>query len=129
MMNRIILSIFAVGLCFSVGHALQCYKCDICFLDLFYNKFTCADGDQCFSGVGKAAGVLDIKTKGCLKVTDCNKTTTTQFPSISNATIYSLTKTCCSSDLCNAAPGLSRLSILHLALATLTTAFMTKVLV
>ncbi|XP_029587176.1 sperm acrosome membrane-associated protein 4 [Salmo trutta] len=125
-MNRIILSIFAVGLCFSVGQALQCYKCDLCIWNVFQTNVTCNAEEQCFSGVGKAAKFLEIKTKGCLNRNDCNKVTQTTFPSISNTTVYSVNKTCCSSDLCNAAPGLPRMSILHLALAT---TFMTKVLV
>ncbi|KAM9420209.1 prostate stem cell antigen-like [Salvelinus alpinus] len=122
-MNRIILSIFAVGLCFSVGQALQCYECQIC---LFKTKVTCEAEEQCFNGVGKAAKVLDIKTKGCLKMDKCNMVTDTKIPYISNTTVYSVNKTCCSTDLCNAAPGLPRMRFLHLALAT---TFVTKVLV
>nr|XP_046183080.1 sperm acrosome membrane-associated protein 4-like [Oncorhynchus gorbuscha] len=125
-MNRIILSIFAVGLCLSVGQALQCFNCELCVFNLFQTKVSCGPDEQCFNGVGKAAQVLDIKSKGCLKMNDCNKVSTTKFPSISNVTVYSVNKTCCSSDLCNAAPGQPRMRILHLALAT---TFMTKVLV
>nr|XP_046191417.1 lymphocyte antigen 6D-like [Oncorhynchus gorbuscha] len=129
-MNRILLSIFAVGLCFSVGQALKCYKCDLGFWDLCYTtEVNCNAGENCFSGVGKAIKFVDIKMKGCLKVNECNKTITTDFPNSSNRTVYNIMKACCDTDLCNAAPGLPRMSILPLALATLSTAFMTKVLV
>ncbi|XP_024251888.1 sperm acrosome membrane-associated protein 4 [Oncorhynchus tshawytscha] len=129
-MNRILLSIFAVGLCFSVGQALKCYKCDLGLWDLCYTtKVDCNAGENCFSGVGKAVKVLDIKMKGCLKVNECNKTTTTDFPTSSNHTVYDIKNSCCDTDLCNTAPGLPRMSILPLALTTLSTAFMTKVLV
>ncbi|XP_010898768.3 sperm acrosome membrane-associated protein 4 [Esox lucius] len=129
-MNRIILSIFALGLCFTVGHALQCYKCDLGIWNLcLTSSVTCSSGQQCFSGVGTAAGFVDIKTKGCLALGSCNQTTTTSFPAGSNTTVYSLTKTCCNYDLCNGAPGLPRATFLTLALGTLITLFMTKVLV
>ncbi|XP_041740738.1 sperm acrosome membrane-associated protein 4 [Coregonus clupeaformis] len=129
-MNRILLSIFTVGLCFAVGQALKCYKCDVGFWNMCYTtEVNCNAGEYCFSGVGHAIKIVDIKMKGCLKLDECNKTTTTNFPSDSNHTVYNLTKSCCDKDLCNAAPDLHRMSILPLALATLTTAFMTKVLV
>lgn len=76
------------------------------------------------------AKVLDIKTKGCLKVADCNQTSQVNFPtSSSNATVYTLTKMCCSTDLCNAAPGLPGTSGLSLALAAVTALFVANVLV
>ncbi|KAM4630918.1 prostate stem cell antigen-like [Polymixia lowei] len=130
-MNRIILSIFAAGICFAVGHALQCYKCDIGFGDVcFTRKTTCDAGEHCFSGSGKAISAIDVKMKGCIKVADCNKTQQVNFPSSdSNTTAYTMTKICCDTDLCNAAPGLPRVTALPLALATLVTVFMAKILV
>uniref|UniRef100_A0A4W5NW52 Lymphocyte antigen-6, epidermis n=1 Tax=Hucho hucho TaxID=62062 RepID=A0A4W5NW52_9TELE len=129
-MNRILLSIFAVGLCFAFGQALKCYKCDLGLWNLCYTtEVKCNDDENCFSGVGKTVKVVDIKMKGCLKVDECNKTSSVQFPSSTNYTVYDMLKTCCDKDLCNAAPGLPRMSLLPLAFATLTTAFMTKVLV
>lgn len=74
----------------------------------------------CFS----TAGVLDIKTKGCLAVSECNSTKDVKFPeSDSNTTVYTMTKTCCNTDLCNAAPGLPGAGGLSLALATFTALF------
>ncbi|KAM9339776.1 sperm acrosome membrane-associated protein 4-like [Symphorus nematophorus] len=131
-MNRIILSIFAVGFIFAVGQALQCYKCSIGVGDLcITTKTTCESGEHCFSGIGTAAGVLDIKMKGCLKVADCNQTKEVNLPaSSSNSTsVYSMTKTCCETDLCNAAPGLPGASGLGLALATVTALFLANTLV
>ncbi|XP_078123651.1 sperm acrosome membrane-associated protein 4-like [Sander vitreus] len=126
-MNRIILQLFALGFCFAVVQALTCYKCDLGLGDLCFTTQTmCQSGEQCFSGVGKAAKVVDIKTKGCLAVAKCNSTEQTTF---SNNTVYSLTKTCCNTDLCNAAPGLPGTSALNLALATITALFVANVLV
>lgn len=68
--------------------------------------------------------------KGCLAVADCNQTKDTNFPSSdSNATVYTMTKTCCNMDLCNTAPGLPGASGLSLALATITALFVAHVLV
>ncbi|XP_029920265.1 prostate stem cell antigen-like [Myripristis murdjan] len=129
-MNRIILRLFAAGICLAIGHALQCYKCDIGIGKLcITSKTTCAQGELCFSGEGKAAGFMNIKMKGCLEVAKCNKTENVDFPTQDNTTIYSMTKTCCDTDLCNAAPGLPRSTALPLTLATLTAVFMVKVLV
>ncbi|MEQ2161272.1 hypothetical protein GOODEAATRI_008074, partial [Goodea atripinnis] len=63
--------------------------------------------------------LLKIKMKGCLKVSECNKTKDTNFPPTSNTTIYSMTKTCCNTDLCNVAPGLPGASGLSLAAVTI----------
>ncbi|KAL7868436.1 hypothetical protein SRHO_G00098200 [Serrasalmus rhombeus] len=128
-MNRILLGIFAVALCFTAAHTLQCYKCDIGLWSLCVTSTqTCSAGDLCYSGVGIAAGFVKLKMKGCLAQTECNKTTDVNFPSGSNSTIYKMTKTCCSTDLCNAAPGLS-LHTLTLAVASITSLLISKVLV
>ncbi|KAL3043705.1 hypothetical protein OYC64_003547 [Pagothenia borchgrevinki] len=131
-MNRIILQLLAVGFCFAVGQALQCYKCTIGFGDFcITTKTTCESGEQCFSGSGEAAGFVDIKKKGCLVLAKCNKTENTDLPysiSSSNTTVYKMTKTCCDTDLCNAAPGLPGASGVSLALATVTALFMANIL-
>ncbi|KAI1902415.1 hypothetical protein AGOR_G00044520 [Albula goreensis] len=118
-MSRILLSIFAVGLLFAIGQALECYKCDVGLWNLcITSKTTCKAGEQCFSGEGKAAKVLSIKMKGCLATAECNKVT--QVPFFDNHTIYTMNKTCCAEDLCNAAPGLPSMVPFSLTLATLT---------
>lgn len=50
------------------------------------------------------AGVLDIKVMGCLGTDKCNKTTLVEF--LSNRTLYSMKKSCCDKDFCNAGPAL-----------------------
>uniref|UniRef100_A0A1A8ECG6 UPAR/Ly6 domain-containing protein n=1 Tax=Nothobranchius kadleci TaxID=1051664 RepID=A0A1A8ECG6_NOTKA len=122
--------IFAVAFCFAVGQALDCYQCKIGFWDLcFTTKTTCSSGEQCFSGIGKAAGFMDIKMKGCLAVAKCNMTTEENFSSSSNITVYKMTKTCCNTDLCNSAPGLPGTSGLTLALTALSALFATHLMV
>ncbi|XP_040909309.1 prostate stem cell antigen [Toxotes jaculatrix] len=130
-MNRIILQLFAVGFCFAIGQALECYKCKIGLFNVcLTTKETCQQGEQCYSGIGKAAGVLDISMKGCLAEAECNKTQQVNFPSDnSNSTVYTMTKTCCSTDLCNAAPGLPVASGVSLTIATVTALFVANVLV
>lgn len=126
-MNRIAL-IFAFGLCFAVGQALQCYKCKLGFFNFcITSKTTCEVGERCFSGEG-ASGELKIKKKGCLKEADCNKTEDVNFPTDST-TIYSMTKTCCNTDLCNAAPGLPGASALSLAVVTIFSFLVANVIV
>ncbi|XP_023257514.1 prostate stem cell antigen-like [Seriola lalandi dorsalis] len=130
-MNRIILQLFAVGFCFAVGQALQCYKCKLGFWNLcITTKDTCDEGEHCFSGVGTAASFMNITMKGCLAEADCNSTKEVNFPSSSsNTTVYTMTKTCCNTDLCNAAPGLPGASGLSLTFATITALLVAKVLV
>ncbi|XP_029298689.1 sperm acrosome membrane-associated protein 4-like [Cottoperca gobio] len=129
-MNTIILQLFAVGFCFAVVQALQCYKCSIGVGDLcITSKTTCDAGEQCYSGVGQAAGFIDVKKKGCLAVALCNRTGEVNFPETTNTTIYTMTKTCCNTDLCNAAPGLPGTSGLSLALATITALFVANIMV
>ncbi len=68
--------------------------------------------------------------KGCLAEAECNKTTDVTFPGDDNqTTVYTMTKTCCNSDLCNTAPGLPGTSGLSLALATVSALFVANVLV
>ncbi|KAL0962497.1 hypothetical protein UPYG_G00340780 [Umbra pygmaea] len=128
-MNRIILSVFAVSLCFAVGQALQCYSCEGIWNLCVTSLINCNTGQQCYSGVGKAASFVDITTKGCLSPADCNQTSTVNFPAGTNTTVYKVTKTCCNTNLCNAAPGQLRMSVVHLALTTLIMTAVTKVLV
>ncbi|GAA6235554.1 sperm acrosome membrane-associated protein 4-like [Lates japonicus] len=129
-MNRVILQLLAVGFCFAIGQALQCYECKLGLWNLcLTSKVTCNSGEHCFSGEGEAAGFVNIKMKGCLAVAECNKTKEVNFNSGSNSTVYSMTKTCCSTDLCNAAPGLPGASGVNLAFASVAALLLANVLV
>ncbi|XP_056335875.1 sperm acrosome membrane-associated protein 4 [Danio aesculapii] len=127
-MNKIILASFVLALYFAVGHGLQCYDCKLGFWDFcFTTKKTCDAGQQCFSGLGKAGGLVDIKTKGCLELSKCNKTEATTFPANSSTQIYQMTKTCCATDLCNS--GHIHISAVSMAFTTITSVFMAKLLI
>ncbi|XP_008329424.1 sperm acrosome membrane-associated protein 4-like [Cynoglossus semilaevis] len=130
-MKRVILQLFAVALCMAVGQALRCYKCKIGFWNVcITTEKTCEAEEHCFSGIGKAAGFMDIKTKGCLAQAECNKTEQVSFNAVGqNATLYTMTKTCCSTELCNAAPGLPGASGISLAFASITALLMANFLV
>ncbi|XP_067281299.1 lymphocyte antigen 6 complex locus protein G6d [Pseudorasbora parva] len=131
-MNKIIFCLFAVVLYFAVGQALQCYKCDLGVGSLcFTTKTTCDAGQHCFSGVGKAAGFVDIKMKGCLELAKCNKTEQVSFPSNSSSkvTFYTMEKTCCSTDLCNSALSHFHFSAVSMAFTIITSLFMVKILI
>ncbi|KAL1255492.1 hypothetical protein QQF64_013553 [Cirrhinus molitorella] len=129
-MNKIFHGFFAVALYFAVGQALQCYDCKLGIGSLcITTKTTCGANEHCFSGVGKAVGLLDIKMKGCLEVTKCNRTEQVNFPSNSSTQFYQMTKTCCSTDLCNSAPGHFHVSAISMVLATISSVFMVKFLI
>ncbi|KAM9776753.1 lymphocyte antigen-6, epidermis isoform 2-T2 [Syngnathus typhle] len=126
-MNRILVQIFALGVCFALGQALECYECKIGFWNLCVTKkVTCQAGEHCFRGSGKAAGFVTVSMKGCLVKDECNKTSDVNFPSNTNTTIYKRTKTCCNSNLCNSAP---RISNGPLVLATISALLMANMLV
>ncbi|KAM9384489.1 prostate stem cell antigen-like [Pholidichthys leucotaenia] len=131
-MNRVIFQIFAVGFCIALGQALECYKCKLGIADLcLTTKETCKTGEHCFSGVGKAAKVLDIKTKGCLEVAKCNKNEDVNFNvgNHVNATLYKMYKKCCDTDLCNAAPTLPGATRPTLIFTSISALFVAKVLI
>ncbi|XP_026144135.1 sperm acrosome membrane-associated protein 4 [Carassius auratus] len=127
-MNKILLGIFAVAICFAVGQALQCYECKLGFWKFcITNEKKCNDGEHCFSGVGTAVGFMNITTKGCLELSKCNKTEQTNFTS--NSQLYQLTKTCCSADLCNSAPAHFHMSAVSVAFAAISAVFTVKYLI
>ncbi|XP_077383984.1 protein Bouncer-like [Festucalex cinctus] len=81
---------------------LQCFRCDLGFWDACYTTETnCSLGERCFTGRGKAADVLDVKTLGCVKAEECNVESTVEL--FSNNTVFVMTKHCCDTPFCNAA--------------------------
>lgn len=129
-MNGTILKIFAVAFLFAAVEALQCYKCSIGFWNLcITTKTTCNAGEHCYSGRGKAAGFVDVMMKGCLAEDKCNKTEDVDFGTSSdNKTLYTMTKTCCNTDLCNGAPaGLP--GVVQLTLASFIAVFTANTLI
>uniref|UniRef100_A0A8C6V2B5 UPAR/Ly6 domain-containing protein n=1 Tax=Neogobius melanostomus TaxID=47308 RepID=A0A8C6V2B5_9GOBI len=70
-------------------NSLECFRCDLGFWDACYTlKTNCSHTERCYTGRGKAADVLDVKTLGCL---------------FTNKTIFIMTKHCCDTPLCNSA--------------------------
>ncbi|KAI7806772.1 sperm acrosome membrane-associated protein 4-like [Triplophysa rosa] len=99
------------------GHTLECFRCDLGFWNLCYTtKTNCSDDEMCYVGIGKAAGVLDIKVMGCLVTEECNRTTVVEF--LSNKSLYSMKKSCCDDDFCNAGSAL-QFSLASLSLTVL----------
>lgn len=75
-----------------------------------------------------AASFVNIIKKGCLAEAECNKTINVNFPPTNtNATLYTMTETCCNTDLCNAAPGLPGGARVGVALATIAALLLTRV--
>ncbi|KAF3707277.1 Sperm acrosome membrane-associated protein 4 Precursor [Channa argus] len=113
----------------TTGQGLQCYNCDIGNQCTTTTKVTCQDGEKCFSGLGKAADNLDIVSKGCLASDDCDKTEDFEYTAIDPAVTYSLTKTCCDTELCNGGSKLSGASGLALAFTTIIALFVANILI
>ncbi|XP_035493311.1 sperm acrosome membrane-associated protein 4-like [Scophthalmus maximus] len=98
---------------------LECFRCDLGFWDACYTTETnCSLGERCFTGRGKAADVLDVKTLGCVKAEECDVETTVElFP---NRTVFVMTKRCCDTPFCNSAHTCPICTLLYLTVALLT---------
>uniref|UniRef100_A0A665UGD0 UPAR/Ly6 domain-containing protein n=1 Tax=Echeneis naucrates TaxID=173247 RepID=A0A665UGD0_ECHNA len=99
---------------------LECFRCDLGFWDACYTTETnCSLGERCYTGRGKAADVLDVKTLGCVKAEECEQETTVElFP---NKTVFVMTKHCCNTPFCNSAYKSPIYTVLYLTMASLTT--------
>ncbi|KAK2920929.1 lymphocyte antigen-6, epidermis [Channa argus] len=87
---------------FVTVESLSCYKCDLEILSSCFEKthVNCT-GNQtmCYSAVAKfSADFLNIYDRGCIEESNCKN----QTGSILNVN-YTVTKRCCTTDLCNAA--------------------------
>ncbi|XP_023187347.1 sperm acrosome membrane-associated protein 4-like [Xiphophorus maculatus] len=107
---------------------LECFRCDLGFWDACYTTETnCSRGELCYTGRGKAADSLDIKTLGCAKAEECNAKTTVAL--FLNNTIFIMTKSCCDTPFCNSAQELPIYTVFQITLAGLTISHITKALV
>lgn len=100
-MNRVVIGLFAVLGFFALSEALKCNQCKVGILGkcLFNSEVTCAASDiSCFTAKAEfnVTGFLSLSTSGC--TANCNNTE----GSILGAG-YTVTKTCCTVDLCNGA--------------------------
>ncbi|TKS82036.1 hypothetical protein D9C73_016145 [Collichthys lucidus] len=99
---------------------LECFHCDLGFWDACYTtKTNCSLGELCYTGRGKAADVLDVKTLGCVKAEECAVETMVDI--FSNNTMFVMTKHCCDTPFCNSAHKRSINTLLYLSVAVLTT--------
>uniref|UniRef100_A0AAQ5ZVR7 UPAR/Ly6 domain-containing protein n=1 Tax=Amphiprion ocellaris TaxID=80972 RepID=A0AAQ5ZVR7_AMPOC len=100
--------------------SLECFRCDLGFWDACYTTETnCSTGELCFTGRGRAANSLDVKTLGCVKAEECGVETTVEL--FSNNTIFVMTKHCCDTPFCNSAHKLPIYALLYFTAAFLTT--------
>ncbi|XP_056142505.1 sperm acrosome membrane-associated protein 4-like [Lampris incognitus] len=99
---------------------LECFRCDLGFWDACYTTIAhCSAGERCYTGRGKAADVLDIKTLGCARADECEMETTVELFS-NTTTIYTMTKYCCDTPFCNGAGRPPANTLLYLTVAVLT---------
>ncbi|XP_048048718.1 prostate stem cell antigen-like [Megalobrama amblycephala] len=101
MMKRIVLGVIAVIGFFTLSEALTCNSCKVGVLGkcLLSSKVDCTTSTgNCFTAKAEfnVTGFLSLSTSGC--TSDCNNTS----GSILGAG-YTVTKSCCTTDLCNGA--------------------------
>ncbi|XP_029023770.1 sperm acrosome membrane-associated protein 4 [Betta splendens] len=101
-MTGLLWSCAAVVALFITVESLTCYTCDVEVFDSCFKKteVNCSDPhDICFKGVAKIHGDLSsIHARGCIQPSDCRNDTVP----ILNVN-YTITRHCCSTDLCNGA--------------------------
>uniref|UniRef100_A0A673AS77 UPAR/Ly6 domain-containing protein n=1 Tax=Sphaeramia orbicularis TaxID=375764 RepID=A0A673AS77_9TELE len=116
-------SVFSTTVCFQFFLLIPCFRCDLGFWDACYTTETnCSLGERCYTGRGKAADVLDVKTLGCVKAEECEVVTTVEL--FTNNTVFVMTKHCCDTPFCNSAPTLPVNTLFYLTMAVLTGASM-----
>ncbi|XP_056335947.1 lymphocyte antigen-6, epidermis [Danio aesculapii] len=101
MMNRIVLGVIAVIGFFTLAEALTCNSCKVGILGkcLYSSQVSCAASEtNCYtaSAVFNVTGFLSLSSSGC--TSNCNNTVGTIL-----GAGYSITKSCCITDLCNGA--------------------------
>ncbi|GAA6235551.1 sperm acrosome membrane-associated protein 4-like [Lates japonicus] len=89
---------------FFAGESLTCYTCKMGFKGkcLFTSTETCSNSKpNCYWGslAFNVSRLMSLQTRGCLASSLCNRTETGALLTAG----YSVTRTCCSTDLCNGA--------------------------
>ncbi|XP_053302085.1 neurotoxin 3FTx-LK [Pleuronectes platessa] len=89
---------------FVTGETLTCQTCRVGFVGkcMFGSTETCSDSEpNCFRGnlAFNVSSLVMLQTQGCLNSTLCNRTEVGTLLTVG----YTVTKTCCSTDLCNGA--------------------------
>ncbi|XP_030605013.1 lymphocyte antigen 6 complex locus protein G6d-like [Archocentrus centrarchus] len=98
---------------------LECFRCDLGFWDVCYTtEINCSLGERCYTGRGKAANSLDVKTLGCAKAEECNVEMKVDL--FSNETLFVMTKHCCDTPFCNSASKLSIYTLMYVTVALTT---------
>ncbi|XP_008289767.1 sperm acrosome membrane-associated protein 4-like [Stegastes partitus] len=101
-MNKLLWSCAALLTLFVAVNSLMCNTCDVSILGycVATKPVNCsAEQNECYSGVAKfSADLLDIHARGCIAPSACKNETA----SILSVT-YTITRTCCSTNLCNGA--------------------------
>ncbi|KAL2080585.1 hypothetical protein ACEWY4_024378 [Coilia grayii] len=102
-MAKVLWAIITMAACFILVEPLKCKKCSVGILGkcLFSSQQACSNSeDRCYTGKAEfnITGVLGFETAGCLANSSCVNST----GSVLGVT-YTITRTCCSTDLCSAA--------------------------
>ncbi|XP_019957972.1 sperm acrosome membrane-associated protein 4-like [Paralichthys olivaceus] len=89
---------------FVTGESLTCNTCGVGIAGkcLFGSTETCSDSEpNCYCGnlAFNVSSLLGLQTRGCLASSLCNQTEAGALLTAG----YTVTKTCCSTDLCNGA--------------------------
>ncbi|XP_054874181.1 sperm acrosome membrane-associated protein 4-like isoform X1 [Amphiprion ocellaris] len=101
-MNKLLWSCAALLTLFVAVSSLTCNTCDVSILGYCAGTtpVTCTGNqNRCYSGIAKfSADLLNVHARGCIAAAAC----TNQTGSILTLN-YSITRTCCSTNLCNEA--------------------------
>ncbi|XP_028255168.1 protein Bouncer-like [Parambassis ranga] len=101
-MDKLLWSCAALLTLFVTAECLTCDTCDVSVLSYCFKQapVNCTKTqDRCYTAVAKfSADLLDIHAKGCTEASLC-KNETGSILSVN----YTITRTCCSKNLCNRA--------------------------
>ncbi|XP_071356410.1 protein Bouncer-like [Trachinotus anak] len=101
-MNKFLWSCAALLTLFVTVESLSCYTCDVAVLGycLHEEPVNCTKNQKtCYSAVAKfSADLLDIHERGCIEDNKCNNESGTIL-----SVNYTITRTCCNTNLCNGA--------------------------